>query len=181
MALRRSSRLAARPAADPKPSAPTLGKTKVNKPVAKKAGATTNNKTAAKKAAAADITNPVPFATPRTSTLPIKNFPCACRADCAFKTHRHQHFEDRRVVLGQPEEYEHPAVECTCKVHLKCAIQWAHTHDALPDELPCGCPLSWRGAGFWKLQQKKERKEQEKKKVAEDEFDSGSELTDIED
>jgi hypothetical protein len=171
MSPRRSSRISGRLAAVPKPAEPILPETKVGKQAAKKTGTTTTN-------------NKITF-TRKASVGITKSFHCACRLACAFK--RHRYFEDRRVVLGQPDVGERPKVQCACKVHLNCAMVWARTNKTLPAELPCGCPLTRRGSDFWKLsmsrysedtEMKKEVKtEQVKKeqkiKMEEDIFDEG--------
>jgi hypothetical protein len=210
MAPRRSARLAA----DPKPSEPTLGKTKVGKPVGKKTtlkkvtSTTTKKGTTAKKAVPTNTTRTTtrttttkltklttPTPTP-TAVKPAKPFPCACVNKCAFKVL----LKDRRIVLGRPEYDENTTVLCTCKVHFKCANRWAQSHNELPSVLPCGHPTTKRGADFWAVavpgrwaetkkeeEQKKggERKKEEKGRKTQleeaEEFDSGSDLTDLED
>jgi hypothetical protein len=72
----------------------------------------------------------------------------ACTTICRFK-HANK---DRRVSLGRPE-YGEPNTGhiCACKLHRKCATIWAETHEQLPNALPCGCPMSMRGAEFWRV------------------------------
>jgi hypothetical protein len=73
-------------------------------------------------------------------------FPCGCTNDCEFKDWK----KDLLIILGRPEYDEvDPAHVCTCKVHYQCAKRWATAHTDLPSILPCGCPLTTRGADFW--------------------------------
>jgi hypothetical protein len=173
---------------NPKPCNPAVGKKKITK-------STTKKKPVTKKATATKKTLP--------TTATKKTFPCHCATDCHFKSAK----TDLRFVLGRPEYLEITTHVCACKVHYKCANRWASAHNALPSVLPCGCPLTTRGAEFWakavpgrwasmkedeKMHQTKEKEEDEatKRKELEDKkkqehmcalFDWGSDLTDLED
>jgi hypothetical protein len=167
-----------------------LGKTKVAKKstVTKKVTTTTKSH---KKTTTRTTT------TINTINTTAKTFPCACSEDCSFNAAE----IDLRMVLGRPEFDENPTVQCACKIHYKCAKRWASAHHELPSVMPCGHPITKRGEDFWagavvgrraeieKNKQEEKKKQEEEEKQAEQkkrdelwaEFDSGSDLTDLED
>jgi hypothetical protein len=187
MAPRRS----ARPTANPKPVEPAMGKTKVTKKSTSKTKVTkksTNKKTTTQQP-------PVKEEKRITTTIKVKTFPCACSATCNFSLLE----RNLRLVLGRPEFNENPSIQCACKVHFHCANRWAAAHIELPSLLPCGCPITQRGMDFWfaavagrraELMDKQREEEKERVKMAMqkrkleiwgEDFDSGSDLTDLED
>jgi hypothetical protein len=179
MAPRRSARPTV-PIANPK----AVGKTKVTKPTTKKS---IQKPTVTKKKRTTTTT---------TAAAAAKTFPCGCaNPACNFSLHHH----NLRLVLGRPEFNEDTSVQCACKVHYHCANRWATAHTELPAVLPCGCGITKRGADFWlaaiasrRVEMKEKKQEEEKKKIKMDmqkkklemwgeDFDSGSDLTDLED
>jgi hypothetical protein len=189
MAPRRS----ARPTANPKPVELAKGKTKVTKKSTSKTKAT--KKSTSKKTTTTTKQPPVKEEKRITTTIKAKTFPCACSATCNFS-----HLErNLRIVLGRADFNSNPSIQCACKVHFHCANRWATAHIELPSLLPCGCPITQRGVDFWvaadagrraelmdkQREEEKERvkREMQKRKLAiwGEDFDSGSDLTDLED
>jgi hypothetical protein len=187
MAPRRS----ARSTANPKPSEPAvLGKTKVTKSTSK----TKDTKSTSKKTITTQ--KPTTVAEKKRTTTTAKTFPCGC-ADSACNFSLLQH--NLRIVLGRPEFNENPSFQCACKVHYHCANRWASAHAELPAVLPCGCQITQRGMDFWVAavagrraelmdKQREEAKERIKMEMQKrkleiwgEDFDSGSDLTDLED
>jgi hypothetical protein len=180
MAPRRS----ARPTANPKPAEPALGKTKITKSTSK---TKVTKKSITQKPSVKEKKR-------STTSITIKTFPCACSATCNFSLSKH----NLRMVLGRPDFNENPSAQCACKVHYHCANRWATAHTELPSLLPCGCQITKRGADFWmaavagRRAEMMDKKEEEKKRIKlemqrkklemwGEDFDSGSDLTDLED
>jgi hypothetical protein len=195
MSPRKSARLAR-----PEPALDKDKANKVNKP--KKATRATTTMNIAKNAATSKTVKAKARKTTLTthtakSSAPLaaKTFICGCVEDCRFKVV----MKDLRIVLGRPEFNQDPVAKCTCRVHYRCAKLWAQAHDEVPYVLPCGCPMTPRGTDFWvravpgrvaqkeDAEKEKQKKAEEEKEIGEEngvmvwDFDSGSDLTDLED